>query len=106
MFAENNPFSLQGRQGRPIDSVIMAAVAAVMALKWKGDFRLMTLFSAIMLVLVPVIAYGHNMYIYGNWADVFSSLYDITYLDAALPFLITAMALDAHQPMQAKAPTL
>ncbi len=105
-FAENNPFSLQGRQGRPIDSVIMAAIAIIMALKWKSDFRLMMLLSAVMLVLVPVIAYGHSMYIYGNWTDIFNPIYDITYLDAALPFLITAITLHWHQPMQTKVPTL
>ena len=105
-FAENNPFSLQSRQGRPIDSVIMAAIAVVMALKWKGNFRLMTLLSAIILILVPQIAYGHNMYIYDNWQDIFSPLYYITYLDAALPFLITIIAIIGHHRIQAKAPTL
>lgn len=105
-FAENNPFSLQGRQGRPADTVIMAAIAVIMALKWKGDFRLATIFSATMLILVPVVAYTHNMYVYDNWTEVFGGKYDITYLDAALPFLVTILAMIKHQPRQAKKPNL
>ena len=104
-FAENNPFSLQARQGRPIDSILMAAIAVAMALNWHEDRSLMMLFSAVMLVLVPVIAYGHSMYIYGNWSDIFSSLYDITYLDAALPFLITVMATVKITQGRQKIPT-
>ena len=68
-FAENNPFSLQSRQGRPIDSVIMAAIAVVMALKWKGNFRLMTLLSAIILILVPVIIYVHIVPVGYYWYE-------------------------------------
>ena len=105
-FAENNPFSLQTRQGRPIDSIIMAVTAVVMALKWKEDNKLMMLFSAVILILVPTIAYGHSMYIYGNWNDIFNSLYDITYLDAALPFLIMVMITGKCQSIQTKKPSL
>lgn len=90
--AENNPFSLQSRQGRPADTVIMAVAAVVMALGWKGDVRKAIFFSAVALILLPVTAYGHNMYIYSNWTEIFNSKYDITYLDATLPFLITVMA--------------
>lgn len=64
------------------------------------------LFSAIILILVPVVAYGHNMYVYGNWTDIFNSAYDITYLDAALPFCIMLMATCNTPHIQAKNPNL
>lgn len=105
-YAENNPFSLQSRQGRPADSLLLLAVAVIMALKWKGNNKMLMLFSAIMLILVPVLAYGHNMYVYGNWTDIFNSAYDITYLDASLPFCITLMAAFGACQMQAKKPSL
>lgn len=105
-YAENNPFSLQSRQGRPADSLLLLAAAVIMALKWKGNNKMLMLFSAIMLILVPVLAYGHNMYVYGNWTDIFNSAYDITYLDASLPFCITLMAAFGACQMQAKKPSL
>lgn len=105
-YAENNPFSLQSRQGRPADSLLLLTAAVIMALKWKGNNKMLMLFSAIMLILVPVLAYGHNMYVYGNWTDIFNSAYDITYLDASLPFCITLMAAFGACQMQAKKPSL
>lgn len=90
-FAENNPFSLQSRQGRPIDSLIMLAIAFIFAIRWRGNTRLMYLYSAFMLILIPIIAYGHNMYVYDNWSSIFKPAYDITYLDAAIPFCVTVI---------------
>lgn len=104
--AENNPFSLQSRQGRPADSLLLLASAVVMAVKWKENNNMLMLFSAIILILVPVVAYGHNMYVYGNWTDIFNSAYDITYLDAALPFCIMLMATCNTPHIQAKNPNL
>lgn len=105
-YAENNPFSLQGRQGRPADTVVMLLAAVLMALKWRGNTGRLMLYSAAILILVPVLAYGHNMYVYDNWTDVFNSAYDITYLDAALPFCITLVAAWRTGLMQAKNPNL
>ena len=90
--AENNPFSLQSRQGHTSDSIIFVIVAILMAIKWNGNINRLMFFSAIILCLVPMIAYGHSMYIYNNWTDIFNSIYDITYLDAALPFCITLLS--------------
>lgn len=92
-FFENNPFSLQSRQGRPIDSVVLVLLATAMALLWRGKTERLLLFQSIILLLVPAIAYGHNMYIYDNWQEIFHSAYDITYLDAALPSLVSLIAI-------------
>lgn len=104
--AENNPFSLQARQGRPADSFLLLAVAVIMALKWNGNNKMLMFFSAIILILVPVLAYGHNMYVYGNWTDIFNPAYDITYLDASLPFCITLIVAYGEGQIQAKKPSL
>ena len=84
----------------------MLLVAVLMALKWRGNTGRLMLYSAAILILVPVLAYGHNMYVYDNWTDVFNSAYDITYLDAALPFCITLVAAWRTGLMQAKNPNL
>lgn len=93
LFFENNPFSLQARQGRPVDTVVLVALATAMAFLWRGKTERLLLLQAVILLLVPVIAYGHNMYVYDNWKDIFHSAYDITYLDAALPSLVTLIAI-------------
>lgn len=87
-FAENNPFSLQSRQGRPVDAFILAAIAVLMAMKAGTNSARQMLYSAVMLLLTTLIAYTHDMIICGTWAEIFSSRYDISYLDAAIPFLI------------------
>lgn len=91
-FAENNPFSLQSRQGHPSDTLLLAAAAVAFALSWRGDYGRLMLSSAVMLVLTPLTAYVHSMYAYGNWTEFFSSAYDITYFDAALPFCASLLA--------------
>lgn len=87
-FAENNPFSLQSRQGRTVDALFLAVFAIVFAL-WSRSNKVRAMFSsATLLLLTILIAYGHDMAIYNSWTDIFNSKYDITYLNAALPFLI------------------
>lgn len=96
-FAVNSPFSLQFRQGSPVSTVIIVCCAVIMALRWKGNVEKLYLYSALILILVPVASYGYNMYINNRWTDIFNSAYDITYLDAALPFCITALALYSNK---------
>lgn len=90
--ATNNPFSLQFRQGSPIDTVSLATIATIMALTWKGCRNRMFVYSAVILVLIPIVAYTHSMYTYNEWVGLYDTKYDITYLDAAIPFCITVIA--------------
>lgn len=91
--AENNPFSLQFRQGSPIATIFLVTITLTMSLTWKGSYQFQVLYSVIILLLIPIISYGYSMYIYGNWTDIFNSNYDITYIDAAIPFAITILSL-------------
>lgn len=90
--AANNPFSLQFRQGSPLATVVLVLMAILLALTWKGSYNRLMLYAGIILLLVPIVSYGQNMYIYNNWTDIFQSAYDITYIDAAIPFLVTILA--------------
>ena len=74
--AENNPFSLQFRQGSPIATIFLVTTVLTMSLTWKGNYQLQVLYSVIILLLIPIISYGYSMYIYGNWTDIFNSYED------------------------------
>jgi len=89
--AANNPFSLQFRQGSPLATIILILTAILMALTWKKEYARMMLYAGIILLLIPIVSYGQNMYIYNNWTEIFQPAYDITYLDAAIPFLVTIL---------------
>ena len=90
--AANNPFSLQFRQGSPLSALVLVLVALLMSLSWKGKYDLLMLYAGVILLLVPIISYGLSMYTYDNWTSVFLSTYDITYFDAAIPFVVTLLA--------------
>ena len=90
--ATNNPFSLQFRQGSPIDTILLAIIAIIMALTWNGNKQRLFVYIAVILILIPVIAYTHTMYTCNEWVGLYYSRYDITYLDAAIPFCITIIA--------------
>lgn len=62
--AENNPFSLQFRQGSPIATIFLVTIALTMSLTWKGSYQFQVLYSVIILLLIPIISYGYSMYIY------------------------------------------
>lgn len=92
---EYNPFVLQSRQGNPGDSWVLLIIVTAMALKSKTETHYY-FFSALILILVPVIAYGHHMIEAGQLLNIFEPWCDITYLDAAIPFLIMTMMSTIH----------
>lgn len=97
-FSEYNPFVLQSRQGHPMDAVLMVVIAALLAYRPKSRLHTPSvprtmLCCGVILLLVTAITFAHNMYIDDSWTKIFLSQYDITYLNSALPFLITAMVL-------------
>ena len=89
-FAVNNPFSLQTRQGHPGDVVLLLALAVYLAVTWKGNAKRLMLHSALMLLAVVAVAWGHNMFVTDGWTLIFTG-YDLTYWDAALPMLMTIL---------------
>lgn len=91
--AEYTPFVLQTRQGMPGDAPAMVAVAVALALVHRGDVVRLLFCCAMAALSVPVISFLHRMTVRDDWTAVFSSYYDITYLDAALPFLIACVSI-------------
>lgn len=87
---ENNPFALQTRQGHIEDMIIYFIVATIMAImaKTKAQYYLC---SAVILIVIPVVSYGNRMIRAGELQNIFDAWCDITYLDAAIPFVIMAI---------------
>lgn len=91
-----NPWTLQTRQGHAIDFLLFLPLGVGLALQWAGrkaamptNDELSHAFrgASIMLVTLVVVTFVHNMWVNDNW-DLFSSSYDITYFDTALPFCV------------------
>ncbi len=96
--AANNPFYLQSRQGNALTAILFVAIALLMAVTWKNNNNRWLLYAASMLLLVPVISFCQRMYTYSNWTELFQSTYDITYIDAAIPFVVTLLARQTSRP--------
>lgn len=91
-YSINSPFSLQFRQGSPFSIICIMVCTITFSFLWKGKGDRLLLFSALILILIPVFSYGYTMYTCNDWTDIFNSRYDITYLDAALPFCVTVIS--------------
>lgn len=91
LFFEYNPFVLQSRQGNITDFIVFIPIGIWLSLSWKGSFSKYSFHTALLLILLVVITFIHNMYINNNWYELFESAYDITYFNMSLPFLITAL---------------
>ena len=91
-FHPYNPWTLQTRQGHISDFLLFVPAALALAFCWRGSEARYLASTAAMLVLFVGVTMLHNMADSGNW-DLFSSAYDITYYNCALPF---AIMLAAH----------
>lgn len=90
---EYNPFVLQTSMSRPSDALLLAPL--VLAAAWWARGTEERYFASVALCLLAgvVVVFVHNMWIESNFTSLFTSRYDITYIDMSLPFLFTAIAL-------------
>ena len=94
LFFRYNPFVLQSRQGHLFDFLIFVPLFIFSACQWDKKRQIQELFRActnVLLTLV-ILTFAHNMIKSGNY-DLFSSTYDITYLNMAMPFIICMICL-------------
>ena len=90
LFSRFNPFVLQTRQGNLSEWLLAIFVALFLSTRWK-DFRQYSGYVAVCLVLVVAVVFMHYMIILNFQRSLFSSSFDISYLNMALPFLIFAL---------------
>ena len=98
LFFEYNPFVLQTRQGNPYILVLFAAYAIGLTLYQKDRLHHYYWHAGGLLTLLVVLTFGWNMIFSGNYA-LYSSTYDITYFNMALPFYIYAVAAFRPTPL-------
>lgn len=95
LFFEYSPFVLQTRQGSPFSFGLFALVAIVWVVYKKEDLQAFHLSAGVLLTCLVLITFGYNMLTSSNYA-LYSSAYDITYLNMALPFYIYEIAANLN----------
>lgn len=88
LFFEYNPFILQSRQGSLFEVIAVFLVSVLFALKWDGNFIKFNEYTSYAIIVLVIVTFVHRMISLGFSDDLFSSAYDITYFNMALPFLI------------------
>ena len=87
LFFQYNPFVLQTRQGSPVSFVVFAVIAVSWTLYKKSDMQHFGLHVGSLLAILVIVTFAWNMFATGN-CQLYSSAYDITYLNMSMPFWI------------------
>ena len=95
IFFEYNPFVLQTRQGSPLVLVLFATIAIVWTIYKKDRLQYFYLQAGGLLTLLVLMTFTYNMIISGDY-HLYSSTYDISYFNMALPFYVCAIAMDTN----------
>jgi hypothetical protein len=92
-FFHYNPFILQSRQGSPMEMLLLVAILIPLSLKWKTINDYMA-YSSILLFSTVAIAFLYRMVTDHLASSLFSRLYDISYFNMSLPFIIATLSLN------------
>lgn len=87
LFFKYNPFVLQTRQGSPLVFAIFALVAIAWTVYKKDHLQHFHFAAGGLLTILVMLAFGYDIVRTGN-GDLYSSSYDITYFNMALPFYL------------------
>lgn len=87
--SELNPFVLQSRQGNVADFLVFLPVGIWLALTWRSNVSRLLLHCALLLLLLVSGTFLHNYLVSPAWLKIF----DLTYFNMALPFLISAFTI-------------
>ena len=99
LFFQYSPFVLQSRQGHLSDFLLFIPATVVLASTWRNyDFFLKH--AAYTLLLLVVVTFMHNMWLWDNWTALFEPVYDISYFNQALPFLILSVGIGSKSLCQ------
>ncbi|WP_315578192.1 hypothetical protein [Hoylesella oralis] len=96
-FFKYNPFTLQTRQRNLIDLFIFIFFAIYWARTWKLSYILLMRNIAYCLLFIVLVTFLHNMWLRDNFNALFTGVYDITYFDMSLPFLVTAVCCEKEK---------
>ena len=94
LFFEYNPFILQTRQGSWLVLLLFAFVAVASVVYASRKNKSLYLLIAYLLNFLVVTAFVEKMILHDAWGELFSSMFDITYLSVALPFYVLYLGVD------------
>lgn len=93
IFFKFNPFILQSRQGSILEIIVLIIMIIFFGFRWKSNFTKQFSYTSIVIVFFVVITFMHRM-ISDNFSNgLFSSRYDLTYFNMALPFIIYSISV-------------
>lgn len=92
VFFEYNPFVLQTRQGSVVELILLIALLIPLSLHWKGNAERYATYNVITIVVFVGATFLHRMISNRFESDIFSSLYDITYFNMSLPFVLMVLS--------------
>lgn len=98
-FRAYNPFELQNRQ-LPLALSLALLMLTIAVAYFISNYRSLIWYSALLLLLPVVIAFGITIYHNGINASLFNSSFDISYFNMALPFLLigTTLTVSSNNP--------
>lgn len=92
LFFKYNPFVLQSRQGSFFEFIVIGLLSTFMAMKWQGNFIRFNSYTSYSMLLLVVVTFLHRMIDAGFQDSLFSSSFDITYFNMAMPFLLYSLS--------------
>lgn len=92
LFFKFNPFILQTRQGSLFELFLLLVLVIIFSINVKGSIINAFLFTALTIIIFVSVTFLHRMYNENFENGLFSSSYDITYFNMALPFIIFLIA--------------
>ncbi len=96
LFFEYNPFILQTRQGSILELIILIPIFTYLSLSWKKDKYQLTRNIGYSLFTLVTITFLINMIRYNNY-HLYSSIYDISYFNMSLPFIILSLIISNEE---------
>ena len=93
LFFQYSPFVLQTRQGSLWVLLLFALIAIPLVLVSKRKGESIFLLIGALLNMLVVFAFLEKMYFSHAWSQLFTPMFDLTYLSAALPFYMLHAAI-------------
>jgi len=90
-FYKFNPFVLQTRQGSILEVFILIILILFFATHWKHNLKLCCSYISTTIITFVTVTFVHRMINDSFANNLFSSSYDITYFNMALPFIIYSL---------------
>lgn len=97
IFDSTSPFVLQTRQGGFLDILLTLSIVILLCyfyIKSYNKYITFNVYAAMSIIILTTCSFVRRMIEVNGWNKLFESMFDITYFNAALPFLITIISIN------------